>query len=111
MAGEKKDTPEGRKSNRIWNDLQKELFWSDEHENVFFKLLQFRRKFAHPEVDLEEIRTQIPDDFTDEEKKRIQDIISMTEKVNELMQEDWDMHAVKTKEAQKKLEVVYKPVL
>ena len=43
-------------------------------------------KFAHPPVNLEAIQTQILDDFTKEEKKNIQDIIRMTEKVNVLMQ-------------------------
>ncbi|XP_028414871.1 uncharacterized protein LOC114537951 [Dendronephthya gigantea] len=87
-----KETPQGRKANKKWDDLQKKTFsWTDEHEKVFFKLLDFRKKFAHPLVDREAIKTQIPDDFNDEEKKCIQDIIRMTEKVNELMKAEGNL--------------------
>ncbi|XP_028414853.1 uncharacterized protein LOC114537937 [Dendronephthya gigantea] len=84
----KKETPQGREANKKWNDLKKKFSWSEEHEKVFFKLLEFRRVFAHPQVDREAIQTQIPGDFNDEEKKRIRDMLGMNKKVNELMNID-----------------------
>ncbi len=82
----KKGTPEGNEANKKWNDLQREFSWSVEHEGVFFKLLKYRREFAHPVVDPGAVRSQIPDDSTDQEKKCIKDILAMIKRVNELMQ-------------------------
>ncbi len=81
-----KDTTDGHEANTKWTDLQREFSWSDEHEGVFLKLLKHRRIIAHPVVDREAIQLRFPDDFTDQEKKCIKDIIAMTERVNELMQ-------------------------
>ena len=64
---DKKGTPEGNAANKKWEDLKKEFEWSDKHEEVFFNLLKYRRKYAHPARDAAEL--QIPDDFTDEEKQ------------------------------------------
>ncbi len=82
----KKGTLEGNEANTKWNDLQREFSWSVEHEGVFFKLLKYRREFAHPVVDPRAVRSQIPDDFTDQEKRCNKDIIAMIERMNELMQ-------------------------
>ena len=80
---DKKGTPQGEASNKKWKDLQTEFSWSEKHEQVFFKLLKYRRKFAHPTRDAAEL--QIPDDFTNEEKMCIRTINNMIERVNELM--------------------------
>ena len=82
----KKGTPQGDEAKTRWNDLQREFSWSDEHEGVFLKLLKHRRIIAHPVVDREGVQSRFPDDFTDQERQRIQDIIDMTERVNELME-------------------------
>lgn len=81
----KKDTPEGSEANKKWNDLKAEFSWSAEHENVFFKLLESRRRFAHPTVNLEVAGSRIPDNFTNQEKKCIEDIVAIAKRVNELM--------------------------
>ncbi|CAB4026227.1 Hypothetical predicted protein [Paramuricea clavata] len=83
---EKKDTLQGSKANEKWNALQSEFLWSSEHERVFFKLLESRKQFAHPIVDRDAVQWQISDDFTDEEKMRVKDIVNIIERVNELMQ-------------------------
>ena len=83
---DKQDTSERHKANTKWNELQSEFSWSDKHEGVFFKLLKHRRGIAHPVVDRKAVQSRFPDDFTDQEKKCIKDIIAMTERVNELMQ-------------------------
>ena len=82
---DKKDTVQGREAKEKWNALKDEFSWSSEHERVFFKLLEFRKKGAHPDVDHDAIQSQIPEEFNDEEKKCIKDIISIVERVNELM--------------------------
>ena len=80
---DKKGTQQGDAANKKWDDLKMEFSWSDEHEKVFFQLLKYRRKFAHPVRDAAEL--QIADDFTDEEKRCIKTINEMIERVNELM--------------------------
>ena len=80
---DKRGTHQGDEANKKWDDLKKEFSWSDEHEKVFFKLLEYRRKFAHPARNAAEL--QIPDDFTDDEKRCIKTINDMIERVNELM--------------------------
>ena len=82
---DKKDTVQGREANEKWDALKDEFSWSSEHEQVFFKLLESRKKGAHPDVDHNAILSQIPEDFNDKEKKCIKDIINIIEKVNELM--------------------------
>jgi uncharacterized coiled-coil protein SlyX len=82
----KNGTPQGDEAWTRWNDLQREFSWSDEHERVFLKLLKHRRIIAHPVVDRKEVQSRFPDDFNDQERQRIQDIIAMTERVNELME-------------------------
>ena len=81
----KKNTPQGREAEKKWNALKTEFKWSTEHENVFFKLLRSRIEFAHPTVDWNLARAQIPDNFTEQEKNCIIDIIAITERVNEMM--------------------------
>ena len=82
---DKKDTIQGREANEKWDSLKDEFSWSSEHEEVFFKLLEFRKKSAHPKVDRDAIQSQIPGNFNDEEKKCINDIMNIIERVNELM--------------------------
>ena len=82
---DKKDTVQGREANEKWNALKDEFSWSSEHERVFFKLLDFRKKGAHPDIDHDAIQSQIPEEFNDEEKKCIKHIISIIERVKELM--------------------------
>ncbi len=79
-------TRKGNEANTKWNELQREFAWSNKHEQVFFKLLEHRRVIAHPVVDREAVQSRFPDDFTDQEKTCIEDIIAMIERVNELMQ-------------------------
>ena len=80
---DKKGTQQGDAANKKWDDLKKEFSWSDEHERMFFKLLKYRRKFAHSVRDAAEL--QISDGFTDEEKRCIKTTNDMIERVNELM--------------------------
>ena len=68
------------------NALQSEFSWSSEHERVFFKLLESRKQFAHLVVDRDAVQSQISDDFTDEEKTHVRDIVNIIKRVNELMQ-------------------------
>ena len=82
---DKKDTVQGCEASEKWDSLKDEFSWSIEHERIFFKLLEFRKKGAHPEVDRNAIQSQVPEDFNDKEKKCIKDIINITERVNELM--------------------------
>ena len=82
---DKKDTIQGGEANEKWDSLKDEFSWSSEHEEVFFKLLDLRKKCAHPEVDRDAIQSQIPEDFNDDEKKCINDIMNIIERVNELM--------------------------
>ena len=84
---EKKNTPQGQEANGKWNALKKEFSWTSEHERVFFKLLESRKEFAHPSLDRDVAHSQIPDCYTDEEKKCIKDIVNMVERVNILMQQ------------------------
>ena len=84
---EKKDTPQGEEANQKWQALKTEFSWTSEHERVFFKLLESRKEVAHPSFDGDVAQSQIPDDFTDEEKKCVQDLVKMIERVNILMQE------------------------
>ncbi|CAB4038028.1 Hypothetical predicted protein [Paramuricea clavata] len=81
----KKNTEEGSEANTKWNELQKEFSWSSEHERVFFKLLESRKECAHPQVDRNGVQSEIPDSFTDQEKKCITDIMDIIDRVNELM--------------------------
>ena len=83
---DKRGTQQGDAANKKWDDLKKEFSWSDEHEKVFFKLLECRKEFAHPARDAAEM--QIPDDFqfTDEEKRCIKTIDDMIERINQLME-------------------------
>ena len=83
---DKKGSMQGREANEKWTKLKEEFSWSDEHEKVFFKLLEYRRGCAHPAVDRDKVQSQIPDDFTDEDKAYTKVIIDMIERVNELMQ-------------------------
>ena len=66
---DKNDTIQGGEANEKWDSLKDEFSWSSEHEEVFFKLLDLRKKCAHPEVDRDAIQSQIPEDFNDDEKK------------------------------------------
>ena len=84
---EKKDTLQGREANERWNELQKEFSWTEEYERVFFKLLESRKEFAHPVLGRDEAQSQIPDDYTDDEKRCIEVIVNMVERVNILMQQ------------------------
>ncbi len=84
---DKKDTLQGREANERWNALQGEFSWTEEHERVFFKLLESRKEFAHPVLGRDATESQIPDDYTDDEKKCIKDIVDMVERVNILMQQ------------------------
>ena len=84
----KKDTRQGKEAKKKWNALEKEFSWSTEHENVFFKLLESRKTSAHPIVDWNLARSRIPDNFTEQERKCIDDIIAITKHVNELMAKD-----------------------
>ena len=84
---EKKETIQGREANERWNALQEEFSWTEEHERVFFKLLESRKEFAHPVLDRNEAQSQIPDDYTDDEKRCIEVIVNMVERVNILMQQ------------------------
>jgi hypothetical protein len=84
---EKKDTQQGSEANEKWNALQVEFSWSNEHERVFFKLLESRKEFAHPVLNRNAVQSQIPDDYTDEENKCIKDIVGMVERVSILMQQ------------------------
>ena len=84
---EKKDTQQVREANRRWKELQDEFSWSSEHEEVFFKLLEFRREFAHPALDQNIAQFSIPNCFTDKEKKCIEVINKLIERVSELLQE------------------------
>ena len=81
----KKHTPQGSRANEKWHAVMREFSWSHGHEVVFRKLLESRIKFAHPTVNLDVAESRIPDSFTDQEKKCIEDIISITKRVNELM--------------------------
>jgi hypothetical protein len=83
---EKKHTQQGSEANGKWNALQCAFSWSSEHERVFFKLLESRKQFAHPVVDRDAVQSQISDDFTDEEKTHVRDIVNIIKRVNELMQ-------------------------
>ena len=83
----KKNTPQGQEANGKWNALKREFSWSSEHERVFFKLLESRKEYAHPSLDPVVAQSQIPGCYTDEEKKCINDIVSMVERVNILMQQ------------------------
>ena len=84
---EKKNTPQGQEANVKWNALKREFSWTSEHERVFFKLLESRIEFAHPSRDRVAAYSQIPDCYTDEEKKCINDIVNMVERVNILIQQ------------------------
>ena len=84
---DKKDTQQGREANERWNALKDEFAWSSEHEEVFFKLLEFRRKFAHPACDQNMAPFPIPDCFSHKEKKCIQVINKMMERVSLLLQQ------------------------
>ena len=84
---EKKNTPQGQEANEKWNALKREFSWTSEHERVFFKLLDFRKVYAHPTRDRDIAQSQIPDDFTDEEKNCIKVIINMVERVNIIMEQ------------------------
>ena len=84
---DKKDTKQGREANERWKALKDEFSWSSKHEEVFFKLLESRRKYAHPAVDQSGARFSIPDCFTVEEKKCIEVINKMIERVGILLQQ------------------------
>ena len=84
---DKKDTDQGRKANERWNALKNEFSWSSEHEEVFFKLLESRRKFAHPSRDQNVAQFPIPDCFSDKEKKCIEVINKMIKRVSILLQQ------------------------
>ncbi|CAB4024975.1 Hypothetical predicted protein [Paramuricea clavata] len=77
-----KDTPEGREGNKKWNALKRKFKWSNKHEQVFFKMLKCRRKPAHPKVDY---KLPIPDNFSKDEERYVEDIRKMTIRVNELV--------------------------
>jgi hypothetical protein len=79
-------TDEGDVPNERWSALQKEFSWSEKHEKVFEKLLKSRIPFAHPAIDLDVAQSQIPKNFDDEEKKCIEDILHIIERVNKLME-------------------------
>ena len=83
---DKKHTKQGREANERWNSLKNEFSWSSKHEEVFFKLLEFRRPFAHPDKNV--ARPPIPDCFTDEEKICIEVIDRMIERLSELLNEE-----------------------
>jgi uncharacterized coiled-coil protein SlyX len=82
---DKKDTEQGHKADERWKALKEEFDWSSEHEEVFFRLLKFRRTFAHP--DLGSAQFPIPDEFSDEEKRCIKVLNDMMERVSALLQQ------------------------
>lgn len=82
---EMKGTDKGDKANKKWNDLKREFSWSRAHENLCFKLVKSRLIVAHPSVHLGLVRSHMDERFTDEENKCIEDIINMTDRVNDLM--------------------------
>ena len=84
----KRHTPLGIEANNKWDALVEEFSWSRGHEDVFRKLLKSRREFAHPTVNLDVAESRVPDSFTDQEKEFIQDIISITKRVNELITDE-----------------------
>lgn len=75
-------TPEGREANKKWKKLKKEFSWSRAHEKVFFKLIRYRIRYAHPNDDTELVE---PETFTDKEKEYINVIVKMIDRVNDLI--------------------------
>ena len=79
-------TREGREANKKWNALRREFGWDDKsgHELVFFKMLECRRDAAHPNpIDP---TLSISDRFYDNEKKLVEDIRNMADKLSNLLQ-------------------------
>ena len=55
-----------------------EFAWSKAHERVFFKLVRCRLKYAHPNVDVGLLESEM---FSDEEKECINVIVKTTDRV------------------------------
>lgn len=79
------ETPEGRKSvgKQKWDAFSRQFNWSNKHKRVFFKMLECRRKPAHP--DELDFTLPIPDNFTEDDKKYVEDIREMTVELKELL--------------------------
>ena len=79
------ETPEGRESvgKQKWDAFRRQCNWSNKHKQVFFKMLECRRKPAHP--DEPDFTLPIPDNFTEDDKKYVEDIRKMTVELKELL--------------------------
>ena len=80
-VNKKDDNPERREAKAKWEDLKRDCSWSDEYNEVFGELVKSGIKIAHPEVDSTTALTS----RTELEKRCIEAMIRMTDKVNELM--------------------------
>ena len=75
-----RETPQGRESNRKWEEFKIQFHWSPGHKKVFFKMLKCRQTYAHPEVDF---TFPIPANFTEMEETQAHDIRDMAIWLNE----------------------------
>lgn len=80
---EKKHTSQGQKAKQRWECLKNRVKWSENHEQLLLKLKT--SGYAHPLIDLEEIRSKVPENFDEQEKKYFNDIVEIIEEVNENM--------------------------
>ena len=78
---EEEDTPERREAKAKWEDLKRDCSWLDDYNEVFDDLVKSGIKIAHPKVDSTTALTS----RTELEKRCIEAMIGMTDKVNELM--------------------------
>ena len=80
-VNKEEDTPERREAKAKWDDLKRDCSWSDEYNEVFDELVKSGNTIAHPEVD----STTAVTSRSDLEKRCIEAMKRLSDKVNELM--------------------------
>ena len=80
-VNKEEDTPGRREAKAKWEDLKRDCSWSDEYNEVFDDLVKSGIRIAHPNVDSTTALTS----RSELEKRCIEAMMRMTDKVNELM--------------------------
>ena len=83
---ENKYSKEGKEARREWENLQGLVDWSDRHVQLLRKLKKLRIPYAHPVIhDYGKVRAKTLENLDEQEKKCLDDLITVIKVVNERM--------------------------
>ena len=80
--GKYRGKPEGKTPNENWEEFRKKFKWSPYHEEMFYRSITIGMYVAHPHIDWEKEKIDIPDTFTPKEKDCLQDFFQMIKYLN-----------------------------